>query len=369
VITTASSRPIASTAMCRLRPFTFFALSHPRLARGTVSAARTDWESMMARPCHPNVTCCINPYVVTELTQVGVASAIAEQWELPEPIGLSDPLNPGGTADTWLVTDGEGRRYVAKYAYAGRMIFESGLRVSGHVESTTDLRTGSPLPTPDGRLTTMLRNPIGRPYPLALLRFVEGRAVAPNDGLNVRDAARLLAKVHYSVASYPGRVSDSVANLENESVEVGYEESLGPIIRAAARTLRELDSITLGVNYGHRPEAIVCTDGSTGLIDWGSVNRAPLLWDVMRWSDLFREADDRKTFVDIYRECGPVPACEFEVMDQLAYVRAVHHLRFRAFRVLHSEQHHFTQEHDRTELIRLARQFGVAEFRDGATSA
>ena len=48
MITTASSRPIASTAMWRLRPFTFFALSHPRLALGTVSAARTDWESITA---------------------------------------------------------------------------------------------------------------------------------------------------------------------------------------------------------------------------------------------------------------------------------------------------------------------------------
>ena len=48
MITTASSRPIASTAMCRFLPFTFFALSQPRDALGTVSAARTDWESMTA---------------------------------------------------------------------------------------------------------------------------------------------------------------------------------------------------------------------------------------------------------------------------------------------------------------------------------
>jgi hypothetical protein len=48
VITTASSRPAESTAMCRLRPFTFFALSQPRVAFGTVSAARTDWESITA---------------------------------------------------------------------------------------------------------------------------------------------------------------------------------------------------------------------------------------------------------------------------------------------------------------------------------
>ena len=34
--------------MCRLLPFTFFALSHPRVALGTVSAARTDWESIIA---------------------------------------------------------------------------------------------------------------------------------------------------------------------------------------------------------------------------------------------------------------------------------------------------------------------------------
>jgi hypothetical protein len=48
VMTTARTRPIASAAMCRLRPLTFLALSQPRLAFGTVSAARTDWESMMA---------------------------------------------------------------------------------------------------------------------------------------------------------------------------------------------------------------------------------------------------------------------------------------------------------------------------------
>ena len=48
MITTASTRPIASTAMCRLRPFTFLALSQPGLAFGTVSAARTDWESITA---------------------------------------------------------------------------------------------------------------------------------------------------------------------------------------------------------------------------------------------------------------------------------------------------------------------------------
>ena len=34
--------------MCRLRPLTFLALSQPRLALGTVSAARTDWESITA---------------------------------------------------------------------------------------------------------------------------------------------------------------------------------------------------------------------------------------------------------------------------------------------------------------------------------
>jgi hypothetical protein len=35
--------------MCRLRPLTFLAASQPRLARGTVSAARTDCESMTRR--------------------------------------------------------------------------------------------------------------------------------------------------------------------------------------------------------------------------------------------------------------------------------------------------------------------------------
>jgi hypothetical protein len=48
VTTTASSSPRTSTAMWRLRPLTFLPLSQPRLVRATVSAARTDWESMTA---------------------------------------------------------------------------------------------------------------------------------------------------------------------------------------------------------------------------------------------------------------------------------------------------------------------------------
>jgi hypothetical protein len=39
---------MAPTAMWRLRPLTFLALSQPRLVFGTVSAARTDCESMTA---------------------------------------------------------------------------------------------------------------------------------------------------------------------------------------------------------------------------------------------------------------------------------------------------------------------------------
>ena len=48
VISTVSSRPVTSTAMCRLRPCTFLPASNPRLAAATVSAALTDWESITA---------------------------------------------------------------------------------------------------------------------------------------------------------------------------------------------------------------------------------------------------------------------------------------------------------------------------------
>src|SRR5271166_1447509 len=52
VTTTASSRPFTSTARCRLTPFVFLAPSQPRLDRGTVSAAGTVCESMIAAVGH-----------------------------------------------------------------------------------------------------------------------------------------------------------------------------------------------------------------------------------------------------------------------------------------------------------------------------
>jgi hypothetical protein len=48
VSTKASTRPMASTAICRLRPLAFVALSQPRLASGIVPTAVTDRESMTA---------------------------------------------------------------------------------------------------------------------------------------------------------------------------------------------------------------------------------------------------------------------------------------------------------------------------------
>jgi hypothetical protein len=48
VISTVSSRPMVSTAMCRFRPLTFLPASNPRLSLATVSAALTDRESMTA---------------------------------------------------------------------------------------------------------------------------------------------------------------------------------------------------------------------------------------------------------------------------------------------------------------------------------
>src|SRR5271166_846614 len=51
VTTTASSRPFTSTAMCRT-PFVLLAPSQPRLDRGTVSAAGSVCESMIAAVGH-----------------------------------------------------------------------------------------------------------------------------------------------------------------------------------------------------------------------------------------------------------------------------------------------------------------------------
>src|SRR6266700_256095 len=48
VTTIANSSPRVSTARWRFRPLIFLAASKPRLCLGTVSAARTDWESMIA---------------------------------------------------------------------------------------------------------------------------------------------------------------------------------------------------------------------------------------------------------------------------------------------------------------------------------
>src|SRR5882757_2521497 len=103
-----------------------------------------------------------------------IADAITEHWNLPSPLALTDGLTRGVTADVWLVEDGAGTRYVAKFAYDSQTYFETGLSIAEHVECHTGLVTGRPIRSRAGNLTVMLPSVPGEQHPLALLSYVAG---------------------------------------------------------------------------------------------------------------------------------------------------------------------------------------------------
>ena len=82
-----------------------------------------------------------------------IAGAITEYWNLPDPVTLTDSLERGVTADVWLVEDGDGTRYVAKFAYESQAYVETGLAIAEHVENTTGLVTGRPIRNRSDNLT------------------------------------------------------------------------------------------------------------------------------------------------------------------------------------------------------------------------
>lgn len=290
-----------------------------------------------------------------------VATAIRDHWGHPDPIVLDDSLVPGVSADVWLATTGDGRRYVAKFVYGGRAEVEAGLAVAEQVARRTGLLTGTPCRTRAGELTVMLPSVPGQRHPLALLEYVDGRPATPGGDLTPERAAALLARVHQVVRTLDTQVPDGVlAYLADESVAIAYEEQLRPVIRRALARVQAIDELSWGTCYGDGPEAIELTDGRLALVDWGGVVNAPVLWDVACWAHGFAAGRERDRFVEHYLAAGPLPATELTHLDRFLELRDVQQLRFRAHRVLHADHYTTTAAADAVELTRLAAGFGVA---------
>ena len=188
-----------------------------------------------------------------------VAGAITDHWKLPQPVRVSESLPRGVTADIWLVTDGRGDRYVAKFVYDTQAVAEAGLRAAEFVEQHSRLRTGAPVRTHGGELTVMLPSTPGEQHPLALLRFVAGTA----GSLAPEEAAGLLVQVQDALRGVRVPAVHAVFEyLTDDSIEIAYADRIRPVLHDAVKQVLDTPDLTWVRATGTGPKRFAPRAGS-----------------------------------------------------------------------------------------------------------
>lgn len=284
-----------------------------------------------------------------------IANAIDLHWDLPDPVTLTDSLTRGVTADVWLVEDGSGSRYVAKFAYAGQAEFEAGLQIAEHIERRTGLLTGCPKRNRTGRLSVMLPSVPGEQHPLALLTYVDGTDVEVDPSA----AAALLAHIHSGlIDTDPATVHAVFDYLTDDSFDISHADVIRPVLHKVANDVLGRHDLTWGTCYGDAPEAIRTPTGEVCLIDWNGVLHAPLLWDVAEWAATYADPLDQQAFVAACVNLQFINPAEFEHVERLTRLRDARRLRHRAWRLVQAHLRDTRQE-DAEEFHRLAARLDV----------
>lgn len=277
-----------------------------------------------------------------------IRAALVEHWSLPSTVRLT-ALPNGVTGEVWRVSDGASRSYVAKLVYGSPAEVRPGLAVAEAVQRGTGIPTGAPIRTLDGALCVLVPSLPDERHPLALLEDVGGTPVSAEDGLEPEPAAELLARVHRAEVSVDASVEIAdldhrLRYLEDDSHEIACPERLWPLLTSVVREIRELpDALTRAVAYGDGPELFARSDGQLGLIDWGAVVRAPVLYDVAIWSRGWKHEPERERFLSSYATHAELPTTELAYLDRFDRFSAAHQLRFRAYRMAHAAHYYATE--------------------------
>ncbi len=204
-------------------------------------------------------------------------------WELPEPLTVH--RFPGGfTSEVWFV-EAKGERFVAKYAYQSQKDFECGLYAAELAEQH-GITSGAPLRTSNGALSILLEVPHWQSRSLALLRFVSGEPLHPSELDAASLYGHLLGQIHRIFLD--GLGEKNIANLFDFLLEeepgVAAQPGLVRLIHQTVEVTRNYQSrhaVTYGVIWGDRMEIMREKEtGHAGIIDWGTIEYGPLLFDV-----------------------------------------------------------------------------------------
>jgi homoserine kinase type II len=188
-------------------------------------------------------------------------------------------------SSAWIV-EADGERFILKVSSPTD---EPGLNVAAWL-ADRGLRTGAPVRTTvrDGRL-------------VALLRFVDGRALSEDD---VDAVGQTLGRVHRLLVNAP--VPPGMDRWPWPWLDTGLIQDVA-LRSAASGAIKRADRIARDVTHGilhgdPAPEAFLDVGGGEiGLIDWGAALHGPLLYDVAS-AEMY--TDER--VIEAYARTGPL---------------------------------------------------------------
>jgi len=258
-------------------------------------------------------------------------------WDL-SPLLLVQRLTGGFTSEVWRIETGK-EYFIAKYADQSQEAFEGGL-CAAELAEQEGIQSGIPVHTREGALSILVEGVHGKRQPLALLRFVPGEPL----NLSEPDAAslygHLLGRTHRLLNGFGEKdLFDLYAFLLQEDEYVTAQPGLAPLIGKAIEIARNYEAqqvVTFGVIWADRMEILREKEtGRVGIIDWGAIERGPLLFDValsMLW--LFPEGSKASgEFLRAYLAVAPISAQELRGLTYYKALVWARQAKYFAYRV------------------------------------
>lgn len=229
------------------------------------------------------------------------ADLVRAGWD--RPIRAAEPLGGGMNSATALLDLDDGQAVLKWVPDSSVAALAAGCEVARRL-ARHGLVTGEPFPTIIGDLTY----PAGQGA-AALLRFVSGEQLNPNDPRDQQDMAITLAAIHASESTlHSGPYGcDQIVAMTHD-----VEPWVAPTITRVLEEYRGLPDLTWGLLHTDpAPEAFLrANSGEVAVIDWTGAGRGPVLYDVASALMYLGGRQHAEPFWNAYLSHSPAPTRE-----------------------------------------------------------
>lgn len=259
-----------------------------------------------------------------------VRRLLATRWRLHDAT-ITVLRGAGICSETWLVADGS-QRWVAKASLvassSSAVGFEFGLRVAEKL-GDAGFRAGPPVRTVDGECVADLDG-----WQLALLAFEDGDPFRVTDLAAATRVGAHFGLLHGQLRRISGGAEtwDPAADLIGRpylALRPGLEELATNVVDTArAATV----GFEIGLIHGDldADEILLAPDGAIAVVDWGSIQVAPQILDLLT----FHDEEGFSSLVDGYVSVRPEAEAELEALPELERLQWLRQTAFWGDRLL-----------------------------------